>query len=240
MRRRHGAGCCDCICALARRILCHKRLTLVKEYTASFQLPLSRNTASGGGGGDDSGGGGRLSRAAVQTIVGQSSLWDFDPFREYCSVMLNFCWVCFFSVIFPWGALCAFVNNNIEIRADMYKLSSVMQRPFPRHATSTGPWQGIQDLVVRFSTIVNVALLVLTLDVFSHFFGADTRLGGIKWEHALLGVLLFCLGAGLPTAYAGNITEAEQVRRNALFFSFLMKHDGLLAKTVGTVPWPGQ
>ena len=56
----------------------------------------------------------------------------------------------------------------------------------------------------------------------------------------LLGVLSFCLGAGLPTAYAGNITEAEQVRRNALFFSFLMKHDGLLAKTVGTLARPNR
>ena len=192
-------NCCDCLCACLRRILCHKRLTPVKEFELPLSGPDSTATATasdndkGDEGGDEGGGddGGSLSRATVESIIGQSSLWDFEPFREYCSVMLNFCWVCFFSVIFPWGPLCAFVNNAIEVRSDMYKLSSVMQRPFPRHATSTGPWQDIQDLVVRFSTIVNVALLILTLDVFSHFFGASADGSGIKWEHALLGVLVF-------------------------------------------------
>ena len=141
--------------------------------------------------------------------MGQSSLFNFTAFNEFAVVLLNFAWVCFFSVVFPWGPAAALATQLIEIRADAFKLSKVCQRPFPRRATSIGPWQTIMDICMYASVFVNMALLILPLDVLT-FWGARAAGGStdtvqsattqsaagtapsvIHWERAVLFVLLF-------------------------------------------------
>lgn len=54
---------------------------------------------------------------------------------------MQFGYVVFFSSAFPLAALCALVNNLIEIRSDAFKLCTALQRPFGQRVESIGQWQ---------------------------------------------------------------------------------------------------
>lgn len=57
-------------------------------------------------------------------------------------------YVILFSSAFPPAALCAMLNNLIEIRTDAFKLAYVCQRPFGQRVPNIGTWQ-----VTKFITI---------------------------------------------------------------------------------------
>lgn len=54
---------------------------------------------------------------------------------------MQFGYVVLFSSAFPLAALCALVNNLIEIRSDAFKLCTGLQRPFGQRVESIGQWQ---------------------------------------------------------------------------------------------------
>uniref|UniRef100_A0A8D8YL27 Anoctamin n=1 Tax=Cacopsylla melanoneura TaxID=428564 RepID=A0A8D8YL27_9HEMI len=58
-------------------------------------------------------------------------------------------YVVLFSCAFPLAALCALLNNLIEIRSDAFKLSFIFQRPIGERIPNIGMWQHIM-LTVRF------------------------------------------------------------------------------------------
>lgn len=53
-------------------------------------------------------------------------------------------YVILFSSAFPLAALCAMLNNLIEIRSDAFKLVYVCQRPFGQRVPNIGTWQVIK------------------------------------------------------------------------------------------------
>lgn len=59
-------------------------------------------------------------------------------------------YVILFSSAFPPAALCAMLNNLIEIRSDAFKLVYVCQRPFGQRVPNIGTWQ------VNFFNLKNV------------------------------------------------------------------------------------
>lgn len=56
-------------------------------------------------------------------------------------------YVILFSSAFPLAALCAMLNNLIEIRSDAFKLVYVCQRPFGQRVPNIGTWQVIVCLL---------------------------------------------------------------------------------------------
>lgn len=54
---------------------------------------------------------------------------------------MQFGYVVLFSSAFPLAALCALINNLIEIRSDALKLCTGLQRPFGQRVESIGQWQ---------------------------------------------------------------------------------------------------
>lgn len=67
---------------------------------------------------------------------------------------MQFGYVVLFSSAFPLAALCALVNNLIEIRSDALKLCTGLQRPFGQRVENIGQWQvwegrGLQGEVHR-------------------------------------------------------------------------------------------
>lgn len=50
-------------------------------------------------------------------------------------------YVVLFSSAFPLAALCALVNNLVEIRSDAFKLCFIFQRPFGQRVPNIGTWQ---------------------------------------------------------------------------------------------------
>lgn len=75
---------------------------------------------------------------------------QFDgTFSEHLEVFIQFGYVVMFSSAFPLAALCALLNNLIEIRSDAFKLCYVFQRPFGQRIKDIGMWQvSIQILAI--------------------------------------------------------------------------------------------
>nr|XP_038950929.1 anoctamin-8 isoform X5 [Rattus norvegicus] len=70
-----------------------------------------------------------------------------DTFQDYQEMFVQFGYVVLFSSAFPLAALCALVNNLIEIRSDAFKLCTGLQRPFGQRVESIGQWQHLALLV---------------------------------------------------------------------------------------------
>lgn len=64
-----------------------------------------------------------------------------DTFEDYLEMFIQFGYVVLFSSAFPLAALCAFLNNVIEIRSDAFKLCHTFQRPFGQRVQNIGTWQ---------------------------------------------------------------------------------------------------
>lgn len=56
-------------------------------------------------------------------------------------MFVQFGYVVLFSSAFPLAAMCALINNIIEIRSDAFKLCTGLQRPFGVRVESIGQWQ---------------------------------------------------------------------------------------------------
>ena len=135
------------------------------EAEAKADAPLRAGAGDGddddaGGGG---GGGGGVSDATLERVLLESSRPAFAWTDQYVIVVLNFCWVCFFSVVFPWGPACALLNNLVELRADTYRMVRVSTRPVPRQVGGIGTWRAVMGFVVAMAVFVNMAIYILPL-----------------------------------------------------------------------------
>lgn len=77
-------------------------------------------------------------------------------------MFVQFGYVVLFSSAFPLAAMCALINNIIEIRSDAFKLCTGLQRPFGIRVESIGQWQ-VRNCVVFHSVDCHVVLTVETI-----------------------------------------------------------------------------
>uniref|UniRef100_A0A5F8HCU2 Anoctamin n=1 Tax=Monodelphis domestica TaxID=13616 RepID=A0A5F8HCU2_MONDO len=82
-----------------------------------------------------------------------------DPFQDYQEMFVQFGYVVLFSSAFPLAALCALVNNLIEIRSDAFKLCTGLQRPFGQRVDSIGQWQKVMEAMGILAIVVNCYLI---------------------------------------------------------------------------------
>ncbi|XP_017165608.1 anoctamin-8-like isoform X4 [Poecilia reticulata] len=61
--------------------------------------------------------------------------------QDYQEMFIQFGYVVLFSSAFPLAAMCALINNIIEIRSDALKLCTGLQRPFGQRVENIGQWQ---------------------------------------------------------------------------------------------------
>ncbi|KFP09498.1 Anoctamin-8, partial [Egretta garzetta] len=79
----------------------------------------------------------QLTQAEVESCMKKYE----DTFQDYQEMFIQFGYVVLFSSAFPLAAMCALVNNIIEIRSDAFKLCTGLQRPFGQRVESIGQWQ---------------------------------------------------------------------------------------------------
>ncbi|NWH99571.1 ANO8 protein, partial [Tichodroma muraria] len=79
----------------------------------------------------------QLTQAEVESCMKKYE----DTFQDYQEMFIQFGYVVLFSSAFPLAAMCALVNNVIEIRSDAFKLCTGLQRPFGQRVQSIGQWQ---------------------------------------------------------------------------------------------------
>ena len=79
-------------------------------------------------------------------------------------MLIQFGYVTLFSSAFPMAAVCALLNNVIEIRSDAFKLCMSFQRPFGELVENIGIWQVGQQLIKHtYVTIASFVLWFITL-----------------------------------------------------------------------------
>ncbi|XP_051929919.1 anoctamin-8 [Hippocampus zosterae] len=82
-----------------------------------------------------------------------------DTFQDYQEMFVQFGYVVLFSSAFPLAAMCALINNIIEIRSDAFKLCTGLQRPFGLRVASIGQWQSAMEAMGLIAIIVNCYLI---------------------------------------------------------------------------------
>nr|XP_019954144.1 PREDICTED: anoctamin-8-like isoform X2 [Paralichthys olivaceus] len=87
------------------------------------------------------------------------SFIEKDTFQDYQEMFVQFGYVVLFSSAFPLAAMCALINNIIEIRSDAFKLCTGLQRPFGLRVESIGQWQTAMEAMGLIAIIVNCYLI---------------------------------------------------------------------------------
>jgi Calcium-activated chloride channel len=77
-----------------------------------------------------------------------------STYDDYLEMFIQFGYVILFSSVYPAAALCAVINNVLEVRADAFKLCRVTRRPLPKRVKDNGAWQA-RDI---FSAYINCSL----------------------------------------------------------------------------------
>uniref|UniRef100_A0A8U7NCN2 Anoctamin n=1 Tax=Corvus moneduloides TaxID=1196302 RepID=A0A8U7NCN2_CORMO len=97
----------------------------------------------------------QLTQAEVESCMKKYE----DTFQDYQEMFIQFGYVVLFSSAFPLAAMCALVNNVIEIRSDAFKLCTGLQRPFGQRVQSIGQWQKVMEAMGVLAIVVNCYLI---------------------------------------------------------------------------------
>ncbi|XP_058871253.1 anoctamin-8-like isoform X2 [Acipenser ruthenus] len=97
----------------------------------------------------------RLTQAEVESCMKKYE----DTFQDYQEMFIQFGYVVLFSSAFPLAAMCAIINNIIEIRSDAFKLCTGLQRPFGQRVESIGQWQNVMEAMGFVAIVVNCYLI---------------------------------------------------------------------------------
>lgn len=107
----------------------------------------------------------------------ESCMFQYEStFDDYLELVIQFGYVMLFAPVFPLAALCALINNILEIRSDAFKLCFVFQRPFATgsdHLRSIGecPWTNIFYYLSIVAIVTNCALMATDFGLISRVFG---------------------------------------------------------------------
>ncbi|XP_019619583.1 PREDICTED: anoctamin-8-like isoform X1 [Branchiostoma belcheri] len=158
-----------------------------------------------------------------------------DTFEDYLEMFIQFGYVVLFSPAFPCAAMCALLNNVIEIRSDAFKLCT-SQRPFGQRVENIGMWQDVMEVMGMLAVIVNCALLVMSGQMQHMFPGLSTTqliIMAVVVEHALI-ALKFILSYAIPDIpewVEKEMAKVEFKRRQAhKKLEFLRRQNSLIAE----------
>ncbi|CAG9813563.1 unnamed protein product [Phaedon cochleariae] len=151
----------------------------------------------------------------------ESTLYKYDgTFADHLEMTIQLGYVILFSSAFPPAALCAMLNNLIEIRSDAFKLAYVCQRPFGQRVPNIGTWQNCMEYMSIMAVLVNCALIGLSGQVhrmFSDMTATQTILLIVALEHIMLVIrfIITCAIPDIPGWLATEMAKIEWARREA-------------------------
>ncbi|XP_056246643.1 anoctamin-8 isoform X5 [Seriola aureovittata] len=97
-----------------------------------------------------------LTQAEIESCM---QTYEQDTLQDYQEMFIQFGYVVLFSSAFPLAAMCALINNIIEIRSDALKLCTGLQRPFGQRVENIGQWQTAMEAMGLIAIIVNCYLI---------------------------------------------------------------------------------
>ncbi|XP_018328855.1 anoctamin-8 [Agrilus planipennis] len=151
----------------------------------------------------------------------ESTLFKYNgTFADHLEMTVQLGYVILFSSAFPPAALCAMLNNLIEIRSDAFKLVYVCQRPFGQRVSNIGTWHNCMEYMSIIAVLVNCALIGLSGQVhrmFPDMTATQTILLIVCLEHIMLGIrfAITCAIPEIPGWLATEMAKIEWARREA-------------------------
>ncbi|CAG5119252.1 unnamed protein product [Candidula unifasciata] len=144
-----------------------------------------------------------------------------DTLDDYLEMCIQFGYITLFSSAFPLAALCALLNNIIEIRSDAFKLCHTFQRPFGQRVASIGIWQNVLLVMSVVAVIINCALVItsgLLERVWPGLSSIAYCLIVVSIEHLMITCkfALYCSIPDMPPAVATEIARLEYQRNEAI------------------------
>ncbi|XP_019755048.2 anoctamin-8 isoform X1 [Dendroctonus ponderosae] len=152
----------------------------------------------------------------------ESSLYKYDgTFADYLEMTIQLGYVILFSSAFPPAAICAMLNNLVEIRSDAFRLGYVCQRPFGQRVPNIGTWQNCMEYMSTMAVLVNCALIGLSGQVhrmFPDMTATQTILLIVALEHIMFIIrfIITCAIPDIPGWLATEMAKIEWARRNSI------------------------
>ncbi|RMZ77171.1 hypothetical protein DV737_g4506, partial [Chaetothyriales sp. CBS 132003] len=128
-------------------------------------------------------------REFLHRVREEASLPEYDVDSDLREMAIQFGYLALFSVIWPLTPLTFFVNNWVELRGDIFKLTVECKRPSPQRADSIGPWLRSLEFLAWLGSITTAALVYM-FSGSSDGLGPDGRPHAIKAWGLLLSILL--------------------------------------------------
>lgn len=115
----------------------------------------------------------------------EASLPDYDVGSDLREMVIQFGYLALFSVVWPLTPVSYLINNWIELRGDLFKLTSESRRPHPERADSIGPWLNSLEFLAWLGSMTSAALVYMFSD---GGLGPDGRPSKIKLGYLMLAV----------------------------------------------------
>ncbi|KAI8810560.1 calcium-activated chloride channel-domain-containing protein [Cladochytrium replicatum] len=149
-------------------------------------------------------------RVVLKQAKKELQLPQYDVYDDYAEMVTQFGFITLFSVCWPLAPLTCLLNNLVEIRADLFKITRLARRPIPHRADGIGPWSSNIAAVAWLASLCSPALTALygsgtvpkdPAGVYPYVFGV-----GVVCEHAY--VLFQSMLEGVLLGTPGRAVEA--------------------------------
>lgn len=128
-------------------------------------------------------------------VIQQLENEEYETFDDYLEIVLEFAYMVLFAEAFPLAPLFILIVNNIELRSDIFKLTTVFKRPEYFRKRNIGSWHLIIQIISTLSVFTNL-LFTMTYSEESMFgytkasFGASQTLKFFVLEHLVFIVII--------------------------------------------------
>lgn len=94
----------------------------------------------------------------------EASLPEYDVTSDLREMCIQFGYLALFSVVWPLTPVSYLINNWVELRGDLFKLTVECRRPNPERADSIGPWLSSLEFLAWLGSITSAALVHMFSD----------------------------------------------------------------------------
>jgi len=109
-------------------------------------------------------------------LLVESSISEYDTFGDYMDMSMQCGYVLLFSIAWPLTAVCAAINNALEIRSDVYRVTCA-RRAVPQAVGDIGNWLNMFKIGVFVALWFTSFLFTMSTGGLEHFIpGCDTSL----------------------------------------------------------------
>jgi len=153
-------------------------------------------------------------RKASKVLTTQYKSPEFEGvLEEYEEIFRQFGYVTFFSALFPLSPLLALVSNMVEVNVDSSKLLSIMQRPQPYAANSSGNWNSVLTIFICISILTNAGIVIFVVPLTKELFSINTMTQGL-FAYVLFLLVVVLIYAVVIVPLVPSITpELKQKKR---------------------------